>query len=110
MALGAGLALLAAACGGGGGGGGGGGTGAQTNIPKDTGKPVQGGSITYGLEAETLGGWCLPDAQLAAGGIQVEQAIYDTLTVPNDKGEFVPYLAKSISHSDDYKTHPVPER
>ena len=105
--MGAGLALVAAACGGGGGGGGGGGQGAQTNIPKDTGKPVQGGSLTYGLEAETLGGWCLPDAQLAAGGIQVEQAVYDTLTVPNDKGEFVPYLAKSVTSSNDLKTWTV---
>jgi peptide/nickel transport system substrate-binding protein len=106
VAAGAALALIAAACGGGGGGGGGG-RGAQTNIPKDSGKPVQGGSLTYGLEAETLGGWCLPDAQLAAGGIQVAQAIYDTLTAPNDKGEFVPYLAKSVTHSDDYKTWTV---
>jgi peptide/nickel transport system substrate-binding protein len=102
VAAGAALALIAAACGGGGGGGGGGGEGAQTNIPKDSGKPVQGGSLTYGLEAETLGGWCLPDAQLAAGGIQVAQAVYDTLTVPNDKGEFVPYLAKSVTPNADF--------
>ena len=101
VAVAAGVALVAAACGGGGGGGGGG-QGAQTNIPKDTGKPVEGGSLTYGLEAETLGGWCLPDAQLAAGGIQVRRAIYDTLTVPNDKGEYVPYLAKSVEHNADY--------
>ena len=105
-AVAAGVALVAAACGGGGGGGGGG-QGAQTNIPKDTGKPVEGGSLTYGLEAETLGGWCLPDAQLAAGGIQVAGAIYDTLTVPNDKGEFVPYLAKSVTNSPDFKTWTV---
>ncbi|HKA93607.1 MAG TPA: ABC transporter substrate-binding protein [Acidimicrobiia bacterium] len=101
MAVGAGLALVAAACGGGGGGGGGG-QGAQSNIPKDNGKPVEGGSLTYGLEADTLGGFCPPTAQLAAGGIQVFQAIYDTLTVPNDKGEYVPYLAKSIDHNPDF--------
>lgn len=101
VALGAGLALFAAACGGGGGGGGGG-TGAQKGIPKDKGKPVLGGSVTYGLEAETLGGFCPPTAQLAAGGIQVFQALFDTLTVPNDKGEYVPYLAKSIEHNTDY--------
>jgi peptide/nickel transport system substrate-binding protein len=106
VAVGASLAPLAAACGGGGGGGGGG-QGAQTNIPKDSGKPVQGGSLTYGLEAETLGGWCLPDAQLAAGGIQVMGAVYDTLTVPNDKGEFVPYLAKSVTNSPDFRTWTV---
>jgi peptide/nickel transport system substrate-binding protein len=99
-ALGAALALVAAACGGGGGGGGG--QGAQTNIPKDSGKPVQGGSLTYGLEAETLGGFCPPTAQVAAGGIQVFQAMYDTLTVPNDKGEYVPYLAKSVEPNADY--------
>ena len=32
----------------------------------------------------------------------VVRAIYDTLTVPNDKGEYVPYLAKSITPNDDY--------
>ncbi len=100
VALGAGLALFAAACGGGGGGGGG--AGAQGGVPKDKGKPVLGGSVTYGLEAETLGGFCPPTAQLAAGGIQVFQALYDTLTVPNDKGEYVPNLAKSVDHNADY--------
>jgi peptide/nickel transport system substrate-binding protein len=100
VAAGAVVALVAAACGGGGGGGGG--RGAQTNVPKDSGKPVEGGSLTYGLEAETLGGFCPPTAQLAAGGIQVFQALYDTLTVPNDKGEYVPYLAKSVDHNPDY--------
>jgi peptide/nickel transport system substrate-binding protein len=95
------LALFAAACGGGGGGGGGA-TGAQKGVPKDNGKPVEGGSLTYGLEADTLGGFCPPTAQLAAGGIQVFQALYDTLTVPNDKGEYVPYLAKSVTPNADF--------
>jgi peptide/nickel transport system substrate-binding protein len=98
--LGAGLALFVAACGGGGGSAGG--KGAQRGVPQDKGKPVLGGSVTYGLEAETLGGFCPPTAQLAAGGIQVFQALYDTLTVPNDKGEYVPYLAKSVEHNADY--------
>jgi peptide/nickel transport system substrate-binding protein len=99
-ALGAGLALVAAACGGGGGGGGAG--GAQKGVPQDKGKPVLGGSVTYGLEAETQGGFCPPTAQLAAGGIQVFQALYDTLTVPNDKGEYVPYLARSVEPNADF--------
>jgi peptide/nickel transport system substrate-binding protein len=64
--------------------------------------PVAGGSITYGIESETTRGWCLPKAQLAASGTEVAQAIYDTLTVPNAKGQFVPYLAKSIDHNQDY--------
>jgi peptide/nickel transport system substrate-binding protein len=64
--------------------------------------PVEGGSITYGIESETSGGWCLPSTQLAAGGTEVVQALYDTLTVPNANGRFVPYLARSIKHSPDY--------
>ncbi len=57
----------------------------------------KGGSITFALEAETSGGWCLPQAQLAAGGIQVAVAIYDTLTTIDSKGDYVPYLAKSLT-------------
>jgi peptide/nickel transport system substrate-binding protein len=93
------VALFAAACGGGGGGGK---SGAPTKIPKDTARPVEGGSLTYAFEMDTLGGFCPPTAQLAASGIEVFQAIYDTLTVPNDNGEYVPYLAKSIAHDGNF--------
>jgi peptide/nickel transport system substrate-binding protein len=55
-----------------------------------------GGDLKFGLEAETTD-YCLPHAQLAISGIQVVAAIYDTLTVPNDKGVAVPYLAKSVT-------------
>lgn len=60
-----------------------------------------GGDITFGIEAETTD-YCLPRAQLAISGIQVAAAIYDTLTVENDKGEIVPYLAKSVTPNDDF--------
>src|SRR5262245_9631267 len=66
--------------------------------------PKQGGEISYGLEAETAGGWCPPTQRLAASGIMVETAIYDTLTVPNTKGKMVPYLAKSVTHDPTYTT------
>lgn len=65
-------------------------------------KPRQGGSVSFGLEAETAGGFCLPDATLAASGIQVVAAIYDTLVTLNSKGEYVPYLAKSVTPNADY--------
>jgi peptide/nickel transport system substrate-binding protein len=54
-------------------------------------------TVTYALVAETAGGWCMPQAQLASNGIQVALAVYDTLTAQNSKGEYVPYLAKSIT-------------
>lgn len=93
-----GFALLAAACGGGsekGGGTTGGGEQAA-------GKPVKGGSVTYGLEAENSGGWCLPEGQLAIAGIQVARTIYDTLTAPDANGNYEPFLAKSVEPNADY--------
>jgi peptide/nickel transport system substrate-binding protein len=70
----------------------------------DAGTPTRGGKLVYGLEAESGGGFCLPEGQLAISGMMVVRAVYDTLTVPNSKGDYVPYLAKGITHSDDYRT------
>ena len=63
-----------------------------------------GGEIHFGLEAETEpgNGYCLPRSQLAISGIQVVAAVYDQLTVPNSKGEYVPYLAESVTPNDDF--------
>jgi peptide/nickel transport system substrate-binding protein len=55
-----------------------------------------------GLEAETTNGWCLPEGQLAISGIMVARALYDTLTVPDGDGNFVPFLAESVEPNDDY--------
>ena len=68
----------------------------------DAGPPQRGGTLTYGLEAETTNGWCLPEGQLAISGIQVARAIYDTLTVPAGDGTFAPFLAESLSPNADY--------
>jgi peptide/nickel transport system substrate-binding protein len=89
------MGMLAAACGGGDDDGGGG-TGGE-----DAGPVTPGGNVVYGLEAETLDGWCLPEAQLAIGGIMVAQSIYDTLTRPNAEGEIEPWLAESVEPNDD---------
>ncbi|HEX2576334.1 MAG TPA: ABC transporter substrate-binding protein [Aquihabitans sp.] len=108
------FSLLAAACGGakegesGGGGENGGLEEAGLNVEagesglKDAGDPVRGGSAVYGLEADTNGGFCLSEAQLAISGMMVVRAIYDTLTVPNAEGDYVPYLAESIEPNEDY--------
>jgi peptide/nickel transport system substrate-binding protein len=58
---------------------------------------TSGGSVTFAVTAETTGGWCLPEAQLAASGIQEAVAMYEPLMTQNDKGEIVPYLAKSVT-------------
>jgi peptide/nickel transport system substrate-binding protein len=62
---------------------------------------TSGGDLRFGLVAETTD-YCLAHAQLGNGGIQVAAAIYDTLTVPNDKGLAVPYLAKALTSNADF--------
>ncbi|MEI2653653.1 MAG: hypothetical protein V9G12_16165 [Microthrixaceae bacterium] len=58
--------------------------GPDTTVPTTdapAGKPTPGGELTYSVEADASGGYCLPTAQLAAGGIQVANAVYDSLFV-----------------------------
>ncbi|HEX7131576.1 MAG TPA: ABC transporter substrate-binding protein, partial [Iamia sp.] len=89
------LALVAGACGGKDKEG-------TTGGPEAPGDIQRGGSVTYGIEAETGDGWCLQESQLAISGILVARAIYDTLTVPNADGEYVPYLAEDVQPNDDF--------
>src|SRR4051794_24452003 len=77
---------------------------------KDAGTPQRGGKLVYGLEADSSGGYCLPEGQLAISGMMVVRAIYDTLTVPNNNGGYTPYLAKSVTPSADYKTWTITVR
>ncbi len=96
------LAVIAAGCGSSSKNGG---SGTNTGTPTthgvsgsgDTGPGVRGGNLVYGIEADTSGGWCLAEAQLAIGGIQVARAIYDTLTAPGADGKIHPYLASSVT-------------
>jgi peptide/nickel transport system substrate-binding protein len=97
LAAGLALALVTAACGGGGGGDDDGAGGSDD----DAGTPQSGGRVIYGIEAETDGGFCLAEAQLAIAGIQIARTLYDTLTAPNAEGDFVPYLAESVEPNDD---------
>jgi peptide/nickel transport system substrate-binding protein len=95
------VALTAAACGGGDDKGSGS-SGTSSSGSTASGKPTPGGAVTYGLEAENSGGWCLPEGQLAISGIQVARAIYDTLTMPDKDAKAVPYLAKSVTPNENF--------
>jgi peptide/nickel transport system substrate-binding protein len=66
------------------------------------GPPQYGGRMVYGLDAETTNGWCLQEGQLAIAGIQVARSSYDTLTVPDGDGEFVPFLAESVTSNPEF--------
>ena len=100
------FALVAAACGGSSNNGtknpGGTGTGKTGGSSNGGGTPQRGGNLTYGIEAESTGGFCLPESQLAIAGIQVARSVYDTLVMPDDKGSFQPWLAQSFTHNATY--------
>ncbi|MBK6857096.1 MAG: ABC transporter substrate-binding protein [Microthrixaceae bacterium] len=65
------------------------------------GEPRRGGTLVYGIEAESSAGYCLSSSQLAIGGITVARAFYDTLMVPNADGGYSPYLAESLTSNDN---------
>ena len=106
------LSLLAASCGGSK-------SGESSNDPVDkesmalnaaagesglaeAGDPTRGGTLVYALEADSNDGWCLSSSQLAISGMMVARAVFDTLTMPNVEGDYVPYLAQDVTPNDDY--------
>ena len=99
VALLAALVLMASTCGSGGSSEGSSKTRATA---ADAGKPTPGGKVVYGVESDTGGGFCLPAGQLAISGVMVAESVYDPLTWPNKKGEYVPYLAESVTPNADF--------
>src|SRR5699024_6262218 len=67
----------------------------------EAGDPLRGGKLIYGVEADS-NSFCLSEGQLAISGMLVVRAVYDTLTIPNAEGEYVPYLAKAVTPNDAY--------
>jgi len=106
-ALGLAFTLVGAACGGDDNGGGGKSNGGGPNPTEETGTPTPGGTLTYAIEAESSGGYCLVEAQLAAGGMQVAQAVYDPLFAFDEDLKPKPYLAESMTPSADYKSFTI---
>lgn len=94
------VGLLAAACGSGSEDG----SSGESGDGADVSEPTYGGTLTYAITAETTGGWCLPEAQLVAPGVQVARAVYDQLAAPDADGEIAPFLAEEITPNDTYDT------
>ena len=109
VAFGVAAALVAAACGGSDDGGDDeaasveegveGATGAIRDV-SEQGEPVTGGSITFGLEAETTS-WLPGEGQFANSGVSVAYALYDPLIKRSADGELKPYLAESMEPNED---------
>jgi len=75
-----------------------GGTDTSTNGP--SGKPKTGGVLRYGVEAETSGLNPTTD-RFAASAFLMGNAVFDRLAYLDAKGEYRPYLAKSITSNAD---------
>jgi peptide/nickel transport system substrate-binding protein len=102
-------ALVVSGCGGGDGDGGDPGSASNEVGPAaaDAATPNSGGTLTFALEAESAGGYCLPEAQLAASGIMVHNAIYDPLVAFDRELRPMPWLAESISPNADFTTFTI---
>jgi len=75
--------------------------GDTTETTVDTATPEPGGTLTYAVEAESSGGFCLAEAQLSAAGIQVANAIFEPLMAYDENLEPKPYLAESVEANAD---------
>lgn len=95
------VGLVSAACGGGDDDAAGSGapSGARSDVSAQ-GDPVDGGSITVGLEAET-NSWLPGKGSFANAGTSVAYAIYDPLLRRGSDGDMHPYLAESIEPNAD---------
>src|SRR5687768_10925580 len=91
------FAMVAASCGGDGGSGAGTTTSGAGQTTTTAGKPVRGGSITIGLEAENNTGWFMPDAQCPVACAYVTNAVFDPLMKVDADGAPAPWLALSAT-------------
>jgi len=69
---------------------------------KDEGEPVKGGTLVYGIEADTANAWPPYRASYATSGYIPLEAISDSLFAVTDKGETVGLLVESFEHNEDY--------
>ena len=74
---------------------------ADTEAPaEDEAVPTQGGTLRYGLEADT-DGVNPATSSLSSPGLMMANAAFDTLAAFAPDGTVVPYLAESITPNDD---------
>jgi ABC-type transport system substrate-binding protein len=76
---------------------------------RDTGEPQYGGTLAYGIEAET-DGWNAVSNRWALSGLLVATTFYDTLAKVAADGTFMPYLAESIEPDETYEVWTITVR
>jgi peptide/nickel transport system substrate-binding protein len=76
--------------------------GSLSNAPTDEGEPVYGGTLVYGVEADTANPWPGYRASMAPAGYVVISSVTDPLFLPNDDAETVPHLVETAEANADY--------
>ena len=68
---------------------------------KDAGPPVSGGSVVYGVNAET-NNWSPYFGQWSGSSYTIANAVYDPLGAYDVNGDVQPYLAQAFEHNADF--------
>ena len=79
----------------------------QTPGEADSDGLTPGGTLTMATEGETSGGYCLPEAQLAAGGITVANAIFEPIMILDENLDPQPYLAETVEANADATVYTI---
>jgi peptide/nickel transport system substrate-binding protein len=70
--------------------------------PKDPANPVQGGTLVYGLEADSANPWAPYRVSCATSCLAVLRGISDSLFADDQNGQAVPNLVQTVDHNADY--------
>ena len=70
--------------------------------PEDPPNPVKGGTLVYGLEADTANPWAPFNCSCATSGRDVLKVVSDALFTMTPDGEPVPLLVETVDHNADY--------
>jgi peptide/nickel transport system substrate-binding protein len=70
--------------------------------PEDPPNPVPGGTIAYGLEADSANPWAPYRTSCATSCLAVLRGISDPVFSADPDGNLVPYLAERVEHNADY--------
>jgi peptide/nickel transport system substrate-binding protein len=70
--------------------------------PKDPPNPAHGGTLVYGLEADSANAWAPYRVSCATSCLAVLRGISDSLFADDKDGQPVPNLVESVDHNADY--------
>lgn len=65
-------------------------------------EPQAGGTLIYGIEADSATAWTPQNTVCAISCHMVMRTVYDTLTLPAEDGTYKPYLAESVEPNADF--------